>query len=89
MQKTTGRYAPYAGNTKVSTEGYEVSKVGCSKTVSVSYYGAYEGGRSLPSLEKGVASAKVAEAIEYLRSLGYRVDDRGWVECDNYDMCDF
>lgn len=83
-----GRYQPFGGGTQRADEGFGVSKIGVSKSVSISYCGAHSSiisGRLLPV---GFASARVNEAIEYLRSLGYRVDDRGWIECDNYDDCD-
>ena len=86
LHKMTGRYHPFGGS-QTGTEGFSVSKVGCSKSVSIHYQGgyAYGGTRSLPA---GVARARVREAVEYLRSLGYRVSDIGWIECDGHDDCD-
>lgn len=86
LSTKSGRYQPFGG-TQVVTEGFDASKVGCSKSVSIRYCPALRNGRS-SDLPKGVAAARVAEAVEYLRSLGYRVDDRGRIECDGYDDCD-
>ena len=86
MHKMTGRYAAFGGSQR-GTEGFSASKVGCSKRVGVHYYGAYSGGGS-HHVPREVRQARMAEAIAHLRSLGYRVDDAGYVDCDHYDECD-
>jgi len=82
----SGRYSPF-GSTVVVTEGYRVQKVGCSKSVSVCFESEHFHGRSR-DLPRETRRAREVEAIELLRSAGYRVDDRGWIECDGYDMRD-
>lgn len=83
LHKMVGRYHPFAA-TQRGTEGFSVTKVGVSKSVAIHYQASYEHGRSR-TLPTGHARARVQEAIEYLRSLGYRVDDKGWIECEAYD----
>ena len=86
LHKMTGRYQSFGGS-QTGSEGFYAAKVGCSKSVSIGYSGSYADGRSR-MLPAGFARGRVAEAIEYLRSLGYRVSDIGWIECDCYDDCD-
>lgn len=86
LHKASGRYSPFGG-TKTATEGYDVTKVGCSKSVSVSYSPAYAEGRS-SALPKETRRAALADARKLLTDLGYRIDERGWIECDNYDEHD-
>jgi hypothetical protein len=87
IQRVSGRYAPFGGGTKEGTEGFHVSKIGCGKWVSVDYAAGFRCG--YPSnLALGVVKAKREEAIAFLRELGYRIDERGWIECDGYDSCD-
>ncbi len=83
LRKVTGRYQPFASR-QTWTEGFYVHKVGVSKSVSIGYGSKYAHG-TVDSLPRRLAHAKVSEAIAYLRDLGYRVDDRGWIECDAYD----
>lgn len=81
-----GRYSAFS-STQHAAEGFSVSKVGCSKEVAIHYSGRLSEGRSHP-LPRDISRARIAEAIEYLRSLGYRVDDKGWIKCDQYDDYD-
>ena len=82
-----GRYEPFGGGTQRSAEGFRVSKIGCGKHVAVTYTAGHGGGRSY-DLPRDVIRARTNEAIEYLRLLGYRIDERGWIQCDAYDDCD-
>lgn len=83
LYKVAGRYTPYFSQ-QCATEGYSVQKIGCSKTVCVSYNAARTNGRA-HNLPKEVRLQKEREARELLASLGYRIDERGWIECDHYD----
>jgi|SRR5215469_5846178 len=87
LRKVTGRYAPFVGNTQCANEGFEVHKIGCSKSIAISYVGGRDNGRYI-DVPKEARCAREAEAWAYLRSLGYRVDEKGWIECDSYDECD-
>lgn len=82
-----GRYEAFGGGSQAAAEGFSVTKVGCSKWVSIHYCGRHANGRS-HELPPGFARTRKTEAIEYLRSLGYRVDERGWIECEGYDETD-
>ena len=82
LHKVSGRYTPFGGG-QTSTEGFAITKVGCSKSVAIHYHGA-----SPDYLSREVKQARRIEAAEYLRSLGYCVSDIGWIECDGYDSCD-
>jgi hypothetical protein len=84
LHKMSGRYAAYF-NAQTGTGGYSVTKLGCSKTVTVSYRAPYGNGRSI-DLPHGVAAQKVADAVALLRGRGYRIDDRGWIDCDHNDL---
>ena len=83
LSKSTGQYSVFGGGTKRITEGYRVHRVGVSRYVAVTYNEGYANGRGR-NLPRGVALAKAQEAWTCLRSLGYRVNDVGWIECD-YD----
>lgn len=80
IHKMSGRYSPFY-STQTGTEGFAVYRIGCSKTIGISYSGAYANGRTV-DLPRGYAKERQAEAIEYLRSLGYRVDELGRIECE-------
>lgn len=84
MHKMSGRYSAYF-NAQVGTGGYYVRRLGYSKTVTVGYSAPYGNGRSI-DLPAGVAAQKVADAVALLRGMGYRIDDRGWIDCDSYDL---
>ncbi len=83
LHKMSGRYSPFC-NTQTGTEGYSARKVGCSKTVAIHYTGGYVSGRPLPISSETMTEKKTA-AIALLRSLGYRVADNGFINCDHYD----
>ncbi len=86
IRVVTGRYSPFDSK-QVATEGFSVGKVGCGKHVAVDYTPSLRNGRG-GDVPREVRAARRAEAFEYLRSLGYRVDERGWIDCDSYDECD-
>jgi hypothetical protein len=86
LQKKTGRYSAF-NSTVVATEGFSVHKVGVGKMVAVGYSPAHSHGRE-HALARGVARSRVAEAVEHLRALGYRIDGRGWIECEGHDIRD-
>ena len=83
LHKMSGRYSSYF-NAQTGTGGYYARKLGCSKTVTVGYSAPYGNGRSI-DLPAGFAKQKVADAVALLKGLGYRIDDRGWIDCDGYD----
>lgn len=83
LHKMSGRYAPFC-NRQTGTGGYTVRRLGFSKTVTVNFVAAYGNGQSA-RLPQGLAAQKVADAVALLRGLGYRIDDRGWIDCDHGD----
>jgi hypothetical protein len=86
MYKISGRYSAY-GAPQDRTEGYQVSKVGCSRKVVVRY--AHNPNLMFnPAEERAERTERDAAAITLLRGLGYAVDDRGYIECAGYDDCD-
>jgi len=86
MHRMQGRYQPFC-NEQVGTEGYSITKVGCSKSVALHYDSPYAAGRTIDvGIEK--RQAMMHQAIALLRSKGYRITDVGWIECDRYDDCD-
>src|SRR5215469_14042758 len=81
IHTVTGRYSTFGATYQSAPEGFAVHKVGCSKKVSIDYLGALVRGRST-DVPKEVRRARKEEAFVYLRSLGYRVDLKGYIECD-------
>lgn len=84
LSKTSGVYSPFGGSKTVTTEGYYAYKVGVSKRVTVNYT---FGSRSF--CDREVRRAKLYEAVELLRGLGYRITEDGRIECDYYDNHDY
>lgn len=80
MHRKEGRYRPFGNQQKVFP-GMLVSRVGVSKTVAVSYSGDWHATGSQREANK----ATEARAFELLRSEGYPLDDRGWIQCEGYD----
>jgi hypothetical protein len=87
MHKMTGRYQAF-GSTQTGTEGYSVHKMGVGKVVTIHYSGAYRNGSSV-DVPREKRQERMRAAIDLLRSIGYSVDDRGWIECESYDECDW
>lgn len=70
---STGRYHPFA-NTKVTTPGVRVTRIGCSDAVAVHAYASGYGERESRRWTEALA-------IATLRDAGLPFDDRGWLEC--------
>jgi len=84
IARKTGRYSPFGSTVHIS-EGYRVTRVGVGRSVTIHYEATHYHGRS-HDLPRGVRREKDQAAWDLLRSLGYRIDDKGWIECDNYDL---
>ncbi len=75
--KTTGRYSPFA-DTKRTSHGVRVTRVGCSTTIALhAYLGRYA--------ERGHTKLIEACAIATLREGGLPFDDRGFLDCTGGD----
>jgi len=87
----SGVYRPFGGNTQACTEGFLVTKVGCSRSVTIEYTLGYSGGNwpdyNTPGARE-LRSAKKAEARALLTARGY-VFDADYsgikIDCTSYD----
>lgn len=70
---TVGRYHPIGGHDKVLT-GVKVSRVGCSASIALSWYGPLPEGETYKSVN--------AKAVEALRAGGMPFEDNGWLTCE-------
>lgn len=88
----SGKYHPYVGNTQACTEGFRVSKLGRSKSITIEYTLGYGGGNwpdyNTPGARE-LRSAKKAEARALLTARGYTFDANYSgikIDCDGYDF---
>lgn len=92
VSRTSGVYSCFGGGTKRSTAGFEIHKVGVSKWVAIGWTAGHADGQSMHASRRSARGdeRRANEAIvrAYLRSLGYPIDVRGWIECVGYDSHD-
>lgn len=88
----SGVYRPFHGNTQACTEGFRVSKLGCSKSITVEYTLGYGDGHwrdyEMPSA-RATRNAKNDEARALLTARGYVLDaDFSGIKitCERYDF---
>lgn len=90
LHKMTGRYTAF-DNQQTGTEGVDVRKVGCSKTVGIHWADRYDRGQTIAT-DKAARREKFAAVIALLEAAGYRRDHgviesatSFYIKCEGYD----
>ncbi len=74
--RSTGQYHPFA-DTKITTAGVRVTRIGCSDTIAIHVYDSNSMGEAARLARRELN----ARALAALRAAGLPFDDRGWLEC--------
>lgn len=83
LGKVEGRYHPYGEPQRV-TPGINAHRVGCSRSIAVSYTMSHSVHESDAQREERKAITHKAWA--QLRAAGLPLDDKGWMDCEFYNI---
>ena len=82
LGKVEGRYHPYGPRQRI-TPGLQAHRVGCSRSISISYTVDHEIHETDAQREQRKSITRSAWVT--LRARGLPVDDKGWMDCRFYN----
>ena len=83
LGKVEGRYHPFGPRQRI-TPGLEAHRVGCSRSIAISFTRDHEIHESDAQREERKAITRSAWAT--LRAAGLPIDDKGWMDCRFYNV---